>query len=511
LFPTSICWLRHPDDEELFCMVGQEPEKYRSRRALSDEPVAAPDRVDEDQRPLYPDEVTDEDATQILPRTRRSDRHDYGSDSELSDAEIDRAEGQRTPMIRRTKTILLISAVAAVVILGLAIGYAALAIGKKPVTGPGSTSSSTTSGTSSASPSSSSDVLLTDASMLSAADAKKVQDRSWKVAQTQRGIDDQSPQPACLGAAAVDGQPAPQQTILRLLSASGKNAPGILHQADAYASPEEAAQAYTLAAKALGGCLLTGAYIDSAGLVTGLGNEAVAIVLNVTQGSKTAFRSVVLSRTGRIMNVLDVAQPDKAVSLNAVGAALAPVINAQCKTAGGRCATGTSVRLSPPPIGGDQPGFLAAADLPPVGQSRSSWVKVAAQLGTSRTYLLQNQAGPFGLDEIIVRLKGEKAAQDLTSKIKADLMSCARRKLTATVSQPGEVTGRGAGNVLISGWTAAVSQKTTDGSAPYRVGIVSAGPKAVFTFVNPQKNLDFTGSQWDALTVRAGQRATQVK
>ena len=211
--------------------------------------------------------------------------------------------------------------------------------------------------------------------MLSAADAKKVaQDRTWKVAQTQRGIDDQSPQPACLGAAAVDGQPAPQQTILRLLSASGKKAPAILHQADAYPSPEEAAQAYSLAAKALGGCLLTGAYIDSAGLVTGLGNEAVAIVLNVTQGSKTAFRSVVLSRTGRIVNVLDVAQPDKAVSLTAVADALAPVTNAQCRTAGGQCASGTSVRPGPPPIGGDQPGFLAAADLPPVGQSGSGWV-----------------------------------------------------------------------------------------------------------------------------------------
>ena len=140
-----------------------------------------------------------------------------------------------------------------------------------------------------------------------------------------------------------------------------------------------------------------------------------------------------------------------------------------------------------------------------------NWAKVDAQLRTSRTYLLQNQAGPFGLDEIIVTLKGVKAAQDLTSKIAADLKSCQKRKLTATVSQPGKVTGRGAGNVLISGWTAAVSQKTTGGPAPYRVGIVSAGPKAVFIFVNPQKNLDFTAPQWDALTVRAGQRASQVK
>ena len=113
-------------------MVGQEPEEYRPRRALNDEPVAAPDPDDEDRRPLYRDELTDpvasaedataEDATEILPRTRSSGRADYGSDSDLSDAELDRSEGQRTPMVRRTKTILLISAVAAVVILGLAIG-----------------------------------------------------------------------------------------------------------------------------------------------------------------------------------------------------------------------------------------------------------------------------------------------------------------------------------------------------------------------------------------------------
>ena len=35
----------------------------------------------------------------------------------------------------------------------------------------------------------------------------------------------------------------------------------------------------------------------------------------------------------------------------------------------------------------------------------------------------------------------------------------------------------GAQNRRVSGWTAVVSQKSTQGTAKYRVGIVSAGPK----------------------------------
>ena len=79
-----------------------------------------------------------------------------------------------------------------------------------------------------------------------------------------------------------------------------------------------------------------------------------------------------------------------------------------------------------------------------------------------------------------------KAAAKMVDKIKSDLTNCEDRKLTATVSKPKKVTSVGAQNTKIAGWTAVVSQKSTQGTAKYRVGIVSAGPKVIYTFLNPR-------------------------
>ena len=68
----------------------------------------------------------------------------------------------------------------------------------------------------------------------------------------------------------------------------------------------------------------------------------------------------------------------------------------------------------------------------------------------------------------------------------------------------------GAQHTRVSGWTTVVSQKSTQGTAKYRVGIVSAGPKVIYTFLNPRGNYDFSSHQWDTVAVRGGQRATQV-
>jgi hypothetical protein len=476
----------------------------------------------------------DPDATHILPRTRQISA--ARSDFDPSDDDDDFGDGGRGPLGRGTRSALLVAGVAAVVIVGLAIGYAVLNLGDTPrATSRGaasSTPSGSTSGTASESPDP--NAVLSDAVMLTAAQAKGLdKSRTWKVARTQRGVDEDSPQPACLGADAVEGRPTPQQSVLRLLSSTGKKAPGVLHQADAYATSEEAVQAYVLTAKALGGCAMTGAYIASGHTVTGLGDQAVAQVLDVSTGGKTEFRSVVLNRTGRVVNVVDVAQPEEAVSVSAVAKALAASSSAECRPAGGSCTARPKVKDGPPPAGGDQPGFLATGDLPPVGKSTSSWAgtvpglpdpdftgsgcetvnwaRVEAQKRVQRTYLLQDQSLTFGLDTMVLTHKSAKAAQALVTEVKDDLESCAKRKLTATVSEPAEVTSTGAAGVATTGWTATVSQKTTEGTAKYRVGIVSAGAKTVFTFLNPQQKLDLSDTEWNRVAVRAAERATQVR
>jgi hypothetical protein len=373
--------------------------------------------------------------------------------------------------------------------------------------------------------------------MLSPDDATQVDDaRTWKVASTQRGLDDTSPRPACVGEETVEGQPTPQQRVLRLLSSNGKRAPTILHQAEAYLEIEEAAQAYALTAKALGGCAMSGAWVESGARVSGLGDQAVGVTVRVGNGSTeaaTQFRTVVLSRTGRVLDILDAARPAKAVALGPLVDAAAAVTNAQCKGAGGRCAPEVSTDPAPPPLGGDQPGFLAAGDLPPVGAAgpwagsrptapsadftgsqceRVDWAKVGAKTRATRAYIPARVTdAEFGLDEIVLTRSSAKSARSLVNQVKDDLTGCAKQLLTAEVADPDQLKGVGAQGTAISGWATTVAQKTGSGTVRYRVGIVAAGPKVVYTFLSPQKGLDLSDKEFAQVTLRAGERATQVR
>ena len=558
-------------------MVDQEPGAPRPRRAfIEPDPVPPPPAdLDDDERPkpLYRDEVedpaatvknpvvkpptastpssggmseledtgsrpinftprrrpklVDDEATTILPRTTSATRRDDDLD------EID--DDERTPMAQRTKTALWVGAAVAVAVVGLAIFYAVTNVSSPQTNPPASPSANATS----SGPSASSDptavtALLGDDAILDLADAKLVAgSRDWEVARTDQTQTEDAPQAACFTPDPVDGQPAPQQQVLRLLSSAGKDAPGLLHQASAYATPEDAAQAYAIAAKTIGTCAVTGSYIVSGQSVSGLGDQSAGVVVGTVEGSQTQLHTVVINRTGRVLNVVDATQPKKAIAADAVAKASAAVTSRQCPVAGGACPAETSVSDGPPPVGGDAPGFLAAGDLPPVGNPALAWGAIPPELPksdfdgskcettrwttlsteetTSRTYIPDNST-IFGLNQIIVTLKDGAAADKLVAKFKSDLDSCSKRQLTAKVSGVEKVNGVGAQKTKVMGWAGEVAQKTGSGTTRYRVGMVAAGSKVTYTFLNPQEaeKLDFTTDQWKTVVVRAGMRTTQV-
>jgi hypothetical protein len=319
-----------------------------------------------------------------------------------------------------------------------------------------------------------------------------------------------------------------------VLKASGSRAPTALHAASAYNSSDEATLAYTIASKTLGGCAVAGYWIESGSLVRGIGDQAAgAVIMERTGKEDWRAHSVVLNRSGRVMNVLDAAQPSKAIAMDAVVKALGQVNNVQCASAGGKCSEKLGAKTGPPPLGGDEPGFLAHGDLPPAGPKIYPWIATDVRLppkefkGTgcesvkwttepaksrsARSYLVQESGKNFfGLDEIQLTTKDARAAGKLVAEIKSSLSKCKTSQLTAKVSKPTEVTSVGAEKVKVSGWTAVVSQKSTQGTVRYRVGIVSAGPKVIYTFLNPRAEYDFTNHQWNIVAVRAGERTTQV-
>jgi hypothetical protein len=470
----------------------------------------------------------DPEATTILARTSSGSRKTGAWQDSIDDfSDIDDG-GSR--LGKRTKLGLLIAGVAAVVVVGLAIGWAVLGIDDTLTTPPTPPSTGPTTAPSGVAPGE----LLNDDSMLNAKDAKKVSsDRTWKVALTQRGTAPESAQPACLGGDPPEGQPAAVQTILRLLSANGKDELGILHRADAFNTSADAVQAYAIAAKTLGGCAEEGAYVQSGWSVRGLGDQAVGLVVVIERDGKTQHHSVVLNRTGKVTNVMDVARTGDPVDIGKVASALAAATAAQCGTAAGACPEKLSVKAAPPPIGGDQPGFLAAGDLPPVGQTTSLWVgdipdvprgdfagaqcenvnwaTTPASSRTARTYLLEDGADPgFGLDEIILTMKDEKAAKKFVANLRTTVDKCPKRRLTASVPPLKSISGPGAKGTKIDGWAVTVTQKLSNGSLKYRVAAVAAGPKVAYTFLSPKGKFDLSDDEWRTVAVRAGQRASQV-
>lgn len=476
----------------------------------------------------------DPDATTLLPRTAGGGR----VRARAADDDFDDDDVEADPKADRRRLLLMIGAVAVVAILGLVAGYAIIRTTSQPVATPGPTGGTQSDPTASPSGDATdpgSTALLTDAMLLSPAQAETLDSkRTWKVALTQRGSSpDSTHHPACLSTDVADGAPTPQQTVLRLLSSNGSDSPAALHQVTAYGTAEEAAQAYAYASRALGDCAMTGAWVYEGHVVTGVGDQAVGVTVQVIDGSTEEFRTVVLARTGRVVDLVDVAKPDKAVTAKRVTEVTGDVVDTQCQAAGGACSDEPEAQDGPPPLGGDQPGFLASGDLPPVGKELARWAgttpgepdddllrgsgcetvnwsKVEAEDRSHRTYLLADSGSRFGLDEVVITTADEKAATDLAEKIRDDWKDCSKRQLTATVGDLQEISGPGAKSVDVKGWATEVTQKADDTSTSYRVGITAAGTKVAFVFLNPQDDLDLTADQFEIVTLRAGQRATQV-
>jgi hypothetical protein len=478
--------------------------------------------------PRRPQPTSAEDeTTTILPRSRPTKHR-----TQALDAIDDYDDEPRPPLGRHAKLVLLIVGVAAVVVIVLLIGYAVRSAAKQPqnqASHPPPPSGSSQGA--SLAPGQNGAALLSDDLMLSPSQAKVLANRTWKIVPTKSGATD-SPTAACFGGEPLEGQPTPKQEVARALKANGKNAPTALHAATAYSSTDEASLAYMIASKTLGGCAVAGFWIKSGHVVSGIGNQAAGAVVMERVGKHWRAHSVVLNRSGRVMNVLDAVQPSKAIAMNAVAKALGQVNKVQCASSGGECSNNPGVTKGPPPIG-DEPGFLANGDLPPAGPKVSPWLATEvkppdkdftgsgcesvkwttepAKSRSARDYLIQESGKNFfGLNEITLATKDAKAANKLVDRLKSNLSKCKNSQLTARVTNVEKVTSVGVKKTKIAGWTAVVTQKSTDGWVRYRVGIVSAGSKVIYTFLNPSADYDFTHSQWEVVAVRAGERATQV-
>jgi hypothetical protein len=321
--------------------------------------------------------------------------------------------------------------------------------------------------------------------------------------------------------------------VSRKLSATDSTAAGIVQIVSTYADADAATTAYNLRLTQLGTCKDGTAWISGANAVTGLADAADAIRL-VVHDAQDLFHTVLLSRTGRAVSLVDITTTDAAVPANDLAQAIAKVLSRQCGTDLGTCPGSITSAPAQPPAG-EPVGWLTEGDLPRITAGAGRWGAIdpatvvqtagsqceAMNLETvpgttavgQRTLLLGDDTtapNGFGVDMVTYTFDKADAATTLAGKLTKNIGKCPGRAPTATVADGPAVKGTGKNDAKIAGSTFLVTQKTEIATVVYRVAVLTEDTRVVYLLANPTTSFDFTDAQWKAIALRAGQRASQA-
>ncbi|MGD8215900.1 hypothetical protein [Aestuariimicrobium sp. Y1814] len=382
-------------------------------------------------------------------------------------------------------------------------------------------------------PSPSTPDAVTDASLLTDAEAAAaLGGAGWATTETLTEVLPSSAQVTCM--TNPEGLPNAQITRQRVLTSTESSALAALHRLDSYATAELAQQAYQVRLAKLSACDDVPALLNSAATVDGLADESFSVTI-AYQDPTVQYRTVVLSRTGTAVSMLDVAQNDEAMDPSNVAAAALEPAKRLCTSASGTCPTELSVRpevVPPTPIY----GWLAQSDVPRITSGQGLWsatqvgqvttkgsqcenITLASVNGPTereqRSYLLsQDDRAPeaFGVDQVRFLFPDADAAKAFADKLGNDIAACADRTETAEVSEDRTLSITGQNRQVVTGRIFLVTQATGENTKVYfRVAVVVSGERVTYLVSNTRENFDFTTDSWLLLAARAGQRITQSR
>lgn len=367
---------------------------------------------------------------------------------------------------------------------------------------------------------------LTESGLVGAAEAALGVPVGWSIDATDSPAP-ATPSPLCL--TQVAGMPNPVVSYQRKLTGAPAT---MLHRADAYASVADATAVAATRLTQLGRCATVPAYLSSGAVISGLGDQAVAVTA-VIQDTTPIQHTILLVRTGTVIDVIDVWQPTTAVPVDKVLATAAAVVGKQCQAAGGACVSAPTVAGAPPPSGG-LAGWLTVSDLPRITPGFGRWT--ASEPSTTiriissqcenlsfatvpgptqrrqRTFLLTEDAVPkgFGLDELLLDFDTPEAATTFAKTVTDNIDTCTSRVPTAKLGAGAPFSGTGTGGEPISGYWRTISQPTSAATtATFRVGVAVVGKRVVYLLLTPSGPYDLSDEAWTAVGLRAAQRATQ--
>ncbi len=352
---------------------------------------------------------------------------------------------------------------------------------------------------------------------------------AWTIVDTVTAPTTSSPQPLCAPATPDSQQAATNRQERRLSSASGAT---LLQLHEIYPTAEAATAAFNARLPEVNGCAGSTVLVGTTSTVAGLADAAAAVTVTL-QEVKAEGHTVLIARTGRYLDIVDLGNPDKALSSTALAKAVAPSLQRQCGVAAGTCPTTVKAENILGAAAGEI-GWLIENDLPRVTPGAGRWGATAsgppnlvgsqceavdlnqvpkATQSLHRTYLLaDDSAAPsgFGVDEAVYTFATGAEATALVRKINANFESCRTRTRTATVTtlEPASTTGADGAKVTVQGFTVLQRVSATKNVA-FRVALAAVGTRVVYLLANPSGDFDFTDAQWTAVGTRAAQRATQ--
>ncbi len=374
--------------------------------------------------------------------------------------------------------------------------------------------------------------VVSGADLITVLDAEKiVPGANWNIVNTAVTSAEAKQKAACLSTFSSDVNPT--DTFQRSMGTSSDGL-AALHRIDVYANAEAARQVQLERAQAIAACDEVPANISSSSTITGLGDDVTQVTIAFQGETNTAFRTVLLVRTGLALEILDVTRNDAPVAVDAAVAGLQRSLTDVCSRADGLCPTAPAVSASvPPPV--DPAGWLIPSDLERLRPGYGLWsatepadltsqgmgcenLPLATEPGpvtrAQRTYLLtQDDTTPeaFGMDEMVFDFADSAAAQAFINKLVGNLLSCKDRgSLTAQVTDGGAVDGIGADGAAVVARMLTIDQAISDDSSVrYQLVVALADTRVSYLLASVTTEYQFPDAQLKALALRTAQRNSQ--
>jgi hypothetical protein len=332
-------------------------------------------------------------------------------------------------------------------------------------------------------------------------------------------------------------QYSPDRSESRVFTSANDTSLLAVHALETFADADQAAAEYQARLTQSGTCPGQVAQVTSAYTIANLADEASAVAVLVQQSlSGNEYHTVLLSRTGKVISIVDVKATGRAVTTTKVVDSVLPALSRICAGDQGTCPGPGSPNVAKTvPAAGNPVGWLTTSDLPRITPNAGKWSMLntednASRIGTQcegsaltsstastvqkTTYILTDDPqGPtpdsFGIDEAVFTFADSESAAAMSETLVTNISECQKPGSTATVEQGEAIAGSGVNSVAISGATFVVQQTAQDTVVIRRVAVIVTGNRVAYLMANPTETYDFRDNEWQAIGLRAGERLSQ--